>query len=625
MKARTLLSLAPILACALFIFCGCSAECDDPLPPSTDLVISSLSPATGPLAGGGTVWIFGENFDPVGGTTTVEFGTTMALGVTVHTTGAISCTLPSAAAAGGADVTVTNPDSEVAMLTGGFQYGADNALDSSGIPLQEMDSWGSCFPSDMGFAMDSSMGRTLFVNVESEVDAVNGAAVRAINLNLAPVGPDTLYTTFALAKTDLLQADGSTSVLSGDTWGAWSSEAHTDDLFVVHKNLAFLTVSASSEADTPYMANLVVFDPETGALLQPVVNLAVSYTHPVPGQLRSDGTAIAGDTWVQTNPSGLAYVVDAGTTGRLYVSMSNLYSSATYPYASTYNPGTVQVFSVDTSLATVLTDPAATVLALSKWNPTSLSLYHSATAAKDFVLVTESGANGFYGSTGFGGSNPPYLYSSHTDAAVEIIDPATDTLLSWDPDGTGPAGYRTTIDLGLAAPAFNDIVFTTDAGGRVVGFLGSSFYGRIYAIEITGLDAAPVNGMQIRPLRNAYNPILVFSNKGVTHDYASSVAVSPNGRYAFVTDFNVGKVHVVELPSDLANGIYTVNPPYFETPFTITAADSGLARLGKIMFRTGTHTGPEAFVLVSNIELDFPADNQNYGAVATIECQGRVK
>jgi hypothetical protein len=89
-------------------------------PPS----ISSISQASGPIAGGTSVSITGTGF--VSGAT-VSFGNVPATSVTVSSATSIAATAP-AHASGLVDVTVTNPDSGTATLPQSFTYDGPTSL-----------------------------------------------------------------------------------------------------------------------------------------------------------------------------------------------------------------------------------------------------------------------------------------------------------------------------------------------------------------------------------------------------------------------------------------------------------------------------------------------------------------
>jgi hypothetical protein len=91
---------------------GC-AELVVNIPPA----IASVTPNTGPAAGGTSVTISGSNFT---GATAVEFDGVAATGVVVNSASSITCTAP-AGTAGPADVEVTTPNG-TDTLVGGFTY-----------------------------------------------------------------------------------------------------------------------------------------------------------------------------------------------------------------------------------------------------------------------------------------------------------------------------------------------------------------------------------------------------------------------------------------------------------------------------------------------------------------------
>jgi IPT/TIG domain len=80
--------------------------------------IASLSPASGPVAGGTTVTITGQNFD---GTTAVNFGSTPAASFAVVSDTTISAVAPSGSA-GPVDLTVHNPGQSPATAADNFTY-----------------------------------------------------------------------------------------------------------------------------------------------------------------------------------------------------------------------------------------------------------------------------------------------------------------------------------------------------------------------------------------------------------------------------------------------------------------------------------------------------------------------
>lgn len=92
----------------------------DRVPFVLRLSIRSVSPATGPSAGGTTVLINGTGFDETS-PPTVVFGITQATNVMVLDGAVLSCTTP-AGAPGARDLVITNPSGEQQSLSGAFTY-----------------------------------------------------------------------------------------------------------------------------------------------------------------------------------------------------------------------------------------------------------------------------------------------------------------------------------------------------------------------------------------------------------------------------------------------------------------------------------------------------------------------
>lgn len=89
-------------------------------PINTAVVINALSPASGPLAGGGRVIVEGDGFDP---SCTLSFGEVVADPALclLLTTRSFSCQLPAGVEPGSVDVTISCA-SGVGQLEGGFTY-----------------------------------------------------------------------------------------------------------------------------------------------------------------------------------------------------------------------------------------------------------------------------------------------------------------------------------------------------------------------------------------------------------------------------------------------------------------------------------------------------------------------
>ncbi len=88
----------------------------------TSPVVTSISPASGPLAGGTSVTITGTGFS---GATGVKFGSTAASSFIVNSATLIAATSPAVGSAGTVDITITTPGGISAIVTGDqFTYAA---------------------------------------------------------------------------------------------------------------------------------------------------------------------------------------------------------------------------------------------------------------------------------------------------------------------------------------------------------------------------------------------------------------------------------------------------------------------------------------------------------------------
>ena len=105
-------------------------------------IITSLSPASGPVAGGAEVTIIGTGFSTVPGTTTVTFGSTPALNVSCLTSTLCTVTSPPGSSSGGTvPVTIITPDGvsnaasyNYTTITGTtWTVSASYPVDSSGV------------------------------------------------------------------------------------------------------------------------------------------------------------------------------------------------------------------------------------------------------------------------------------------------------------------------------------------------------------------------------------------------------------------------------------------------------------------------------------------------------------
>ena len=114
MRHRLIWLAAVQVATLLLSACGSKESSSTSPPPS----MATVDPATGPTAGQTPVTIFGANFQSGA---SVQFGSAQATSVTFSSASSLSAMTP-AGPAEAVEVTVTNPDGQVAMLPRAFTY-----------------------------------------------------------------------------------------------------------------------------------------------------------------------------------------------------------------------------------------------------------------------------------------------------------------------------------------------------------------------------------------------------------------------------------------------------------------------------------------------------------------------
>lgn len=100
------------------------------------LTISSVTPSSGPSAGGTTITVTGANFATSGGIPAVHIGGNTALSVLVASPTRLTAVTPPGAV-GARTLTVTNPNGDVATLVDGFTYACTYSLSptNSTVPV----------------------------------------------------------------------------------------------------------------------------------------------------------------------------------------------------------------------------------------------------------------------------------------------------------------------------------------------------------------------------------------------------------------------------------------------------------------------------------------------------------
>ncbi|HEY5162226.1 MAG TPA: glycoside hydrolase family 44 protein [Terriglobales bacterium] len=165
--------------------------------------VSSVSPVSGPAAGGTSVIITGTGFNPVG-TTLVTFGGTAATSVTVNSATQITATT-AAHTAGAVNVVVTNPDGQTSTLANGYTYVAaapppviSTVIPSSGPAVggTAITITGSGFQGGATVSIGGTAATGVTVVNATQITASTPAHA-ASTVNVAVTNPDTLTGTLS--------------------------------------------------------------------------------------------------------------------------------------------------------------------------------------------------------------------------------------------------------------------------------------------------------------------------------------------------------------------------------------------------------------------------------------------
>lgn len=164
--------------------------------------ITSVSPNSGPVAGGTTVTITGSNFQSGA---TANFGGTAAASVTVVNATQVQAVTP-AHSGGSVDVTVTNPGGATATLAGGFTFIAPPEV-SSISPTSGPTAGGTLlvitgnnFQSGATVLVGATAGTGIVVNSATQIQVVTPAHSAGV-VNIVVRNPDAQSSTLAGAFT----------------------------------------------------------------------------------------------------------------------------------------------------------------------------------------------------------------------------------------------------------------------------------------------------------------------------------------------------------------------------------------------------------------------------------------
>jgi hypothetical protein len=338
-----------------------------------------------------------------------------------------------------------------------------------------------------------------------------------------------------------------------------------DDLEIVDASRGAAVVNNGNAGGTPTSV-LEVFNPTTGGNLQ---NLNLANATTVTAGLSDSAGGTVGSSMNQGDASGCCYVPLTPTTGKLYLSMSNVLQNApTFELL----PGTVQIFAVNWAAGTPVTT-TPTVLATTHYNPSHVTPFVDPASGRTYVLVTNTGKYQFGGTINTAGS-------------IDVIDATTDTLV-------------TNIPLGLAAPAFHAIALrqawnATSSTLETFGLVGAALNGDLYQVNLTQVDA--LNQASTLPgsytagvVNDASNPLAVAGSG----DYIPSVVAAAGGRWVFASSFNTGEIRVCDFSTptpglNVAPGPFLIGDP------------ANFVSVGWLALRPGNFEGPELFALTGS-------------------------
>ncbi len=461
--------------------------------------VSSVSPASGPLAGGTAVTVMGTGFQSsVSGQAAVSIGGAACTGVQVVSGSRIVCTTPSGSAVGPANVVVTNPDSQIGTLSNGFTYMGAAPTVTAIAPASGPNSGGTAVTvSGTNFYPGAIV--TVGGNNATTVTIASSTAIACVTPSVAPaIGPQNVVVTNpdsqsatlsggfnALGPTPTLAtvspASGTTGggtlvTLTGTNFAGGATVTFAGALASSVTVASTTTITCLTPAGTAGTATIVVTNVDGQS-----ATLASAYTYvtgPSIASVSPNSGPAAGGTLVTitgTNFAGGATVTVGGSLATTVTVASTTTITCVTP-AGSVGP---------TSVTVTNPGPQATTLASGftymGGAPTIASIAPASGPLAGGTLVTITGTNFYAGATvAFGGS----LATSVTIASSTSITCRT-------PAGTiGPAavvvtnldGQSATLASGFtymgAAPTLASIAPTSgpSSGGTVVTLTGTNFY-----------------------------------------------------------------------------------------------------------------------------------------------------
>ena len=434
------------------------------------------------------------------------------------------------------------------------------------------------FPSDI-----VAYGQTIFL---TDADAVESSGADVIPFDTGgsvPV-PSATFSRVHIRAADLKDSQGH----AGDAAHPIGFGYFLNDVSIATDHLGFVLANAGGSDSVPTCANVVVFDPTTGAIRQ-TVDLALAYSAPAGAAplLDSKGVTVPGQTFVQSGAEGMAFVSTGASKGLLFVALANFIFGAP-SYGAVKYPGTVEVFDVDTSLASPISRRptgglATETIRTAGYNPAAVTPVVS-TGGIVRLLITTAGTTGYDAS---------FNLVPQTPAAVEVFDGASRARVG-------------VFDLGLAGLSAARPAIGVDAAGHHMAALASSVKGEVYLLWTDGLFSDAVDSSRVAVLRGPKNGVPIDPRAaGGPGGNVAGLAISPDGKTLVASGFGdlfafpspkPGRLYVISLPDDI------VGSPFFQATFvagTTQLVTAPGATLGPIVILPSTYGNPEVFTAVS--------------------------
>lgn len=475
--------------------------------PEGSVIITSVTPASGPTDGGTTVSIAGSGFQS-GPTLAVTFGGVAAPAVSYVNANLVNCTTPAHPATGAVDVVLTNPDATTATLPGGFTYtsSAPAPTVSAVSPISgdvaggtAVTITGTNFVDGAGLTVDFGGTQATSVTFGSSTSITCTTPPHSVGpVDVVVINPDlqtgTLPKGFTYTSTTPAPTVTAISPTAGPTTGG-TSVTITGTNFISGATVSFggttvktVTVTGSTSitcatpAHTAGTVDVVVANPDaqTGTLPAGFTYMSTNPAPTVASVSPTSGPTTGGTavTITGTNFVAGAAVTFGGTAaaGVAFVSATSL--TCTTP-AHTVGSVNVVVTNPDAQTGTLpagftytSTNPAPTVTAVS---PTS-----GPTTGGTAVTVT--GTNFVAGATvtfgGMAATGVAFVSAASLTCTTPAHAAGAVNVVVTNPDaqtGTLPSGF--TYTSATPAPMVSSIMPTSGstAGGTAVTISGANF------------------------------------------------------------------------------------------------------------------------------------------------------